>query len=91
MSVLRKGIDASAMEALAGTGAETGARRYRFGPGFIETGMTAGLPLDRVLPMIPLGRMGKPEEVAEAVGFLASGKSSYITGQVFSVNGGVYL
>jgi 3-oxoacyl-[acyl-carrier protein] reductase len=60
-------------------------------PGFIETEMTAGLPLDRVLPRIPLGRMGKPEEVAEVVGFLASGKASYITGQVFSVNGGVYL
>jgi 3-oxoacyl-[acyl-carrier protein] reductase len=60
-------------------------------PGFIETDMTAGLPLDRVLPRIPLGRMGKPEEVAEAVGFLASGKASYITGQVLSVNGGAYL
>jgi len=60
-------------------------------PGFIETEMTAGLSLDRILPMIPLGRMGKPEEVAEVVGFLASGKASYITGQVFSVNGGVYL
>ncbi len=60
-------------------------------PGFIETDMTAGLPLDRILPSIPLGRMGKPEEVAELVGFLASGKASYITGQVISVNGGVYL
>ncbi len=60
-------------------------------PGFIETEMTAGLPLDRILPLIPLGRMGKPEEVAEVVGFLASGKASYITGQVISVNGGVYL
>ena len=60
-------------------------------PGFIETEMTAALPLDRILPMIPMGRMGKPEEVAEVVGFLASGKSSYITGQVFSVNGGAYL
>jgi 3-oxoacyl-[acyl-carrier protein] reductase len=60
-------------------------------PGFIETEITAGLPLDRILPLIPLGRMGKPEEVAEVVGFLASGKASYITGQVFSVNGGVYL
>ena len=60
-------------------------------PGFIETEITAALPLDRILPMIPLGRMGKPEEVAEVVGFLASGKASYITGQVFSVNGGVYL
>jgi 3-oxoacyl-[acyl-carrier protein] reductase len=60
-------------------------------PGFIETEMTGGLPLDRILPLIPLGRMGKPEEVAEVVGFLASDKSSYITGQVISVNGGVYL
>ncbi len=60
-------------------------------PGFIETEMTAGLPLDRILPLIPLGRMGKPEEVAEVVGFLASENASYITGQVFSVNGGVYL
>ncbi|MGZ8450088.1 MAG: SDR family oxidoreductase [Candidatus Deferrimicrobiaceae bacterium] len=38
-----------------------------------------------------MGRMGKPEEVAGAVAFLASGKSSYITGQVVSLNGGVYL
>jgi len=53
--------------------------------------MTAGLPLERILPLIPLGRMGKPEDVAEAVRFLASGKASYITGQVLSVNGGVYL
>ena len=60
-------------------------------PGFIETEITAGLPLDRILPLIPLGRMGKPEEVAEVVGFLASENASYITGQVFSVNGGVYL
>jgi 3-oxoacyl-[acyl-carrier protein] reductase len=60
-------------------------------PGFIETEMTSGLPSDRILPLIPLGRMGKPEEVAEVVGFLASGKASYITGQVLSVNGGVYL
>ncbi|MGE5247063.1 MAG: 3-oxoacyl-ACP reductase FabG [Verrucomicrobiota bacterium] len=60
-------------------------------PGFIETEMTAGLPLDRILPLIPLGRMGKPEEVAKVVCFLASENASYITGQVFSVNGGVYL
>jgi 3-oxoacyl-[acyl-carrier protein] reductase len=60
-------------------------------PGFIETEMTSGLPLEKIVPMIPLGRMGKPEEVAETVSFLASARASYITGQVFSVNGGVYL
>ena len=50
MSVLRKGIDASAMEALAGTGAETGARRYRFGPGFI--GFSGHFPGNPILPAI---------------------------------------
>jgi 3-oxoacyl-[acyl-carrier protein] reductase len=60
-------------------------------PGFIETEMIDGLPIERILPMIPMERIGKPEEVAEVVSFLCSEKSSYITGQVISVNGGAYM
>lgn len=60
-------------------------------PGFIETEMIEGLPIEQILPMIPIGRVGKPEEVAEVVGFLCSEKASYITGQVISVNGGAYM
>jgi 3-oxoacyl-[acyl-carrier protein] reductase len=60
-------------------------------PGFIETDMTAGLPKDRILPRIPMGRMGRPEEVAGVVSFLCSPDAAYMTGQVLSVNGGLYM
>ena len=60
-------------------------------PGFIDTEMIEGLPMDRILPMIPMGRVGKPGEVAEVVAFLCSDKASYISGQVISVNGGAYM
>jgi len=63
-------------------------------PGFINTGMTAILP-DKVkelfLQQIPLGKMGEPEDVAEAVHWLCSGGSKYVTGQVIHVNGGLYM
>ncbi|HEY3278501.1 MAG TPA: 3-oxoacyl-ACP reductase FabG [Syntrophorhabdaceae bacterium] len=59
-------------------------------PGFIDTEMVKDLPKDKVLPMIPMGRYGTPMEVAGVVSFLCSEKASYITGQVISVNGGVY-
>ncbi len=59
-------------------------------PGFIRTGMTEKLSEKDFKELIPLRRFGEPEEVAEVVGFLASEKSSYITGDVISVNGGLY-
>jgi 3-oxoacyl-[acyl-carrier protein] reductase len=60
-------------------------------PGFIETEMVKELPLDKILPTIPLGRMGTVQEVAAVVTFLCSEVSGYITGQVIGVNGGVYM
>jgi NAD(P)-dependent dehydrogenase (short-subunit alcohol dehydrogenase family) len=61
-------------------------------PGFIATDMLANMPekaLDRVRGQIPLGRLGRPEEIARVVGFLAADQSAYITGQVWAVNGGL--
>jgi 3-oxoacyl-[acyl-carrier protein] reductase len=63
-------------------------------PGFIETPMTDVLPekvREQMLPRIPLGRLGRPEEIAKAVCFLAGDDASYITGQVLSVNGGMHM
>jgi len=59
-------------------------------PGFIRTDMTKDLDEAQLKQMIPMGRFGTAEEVAEAVAFLASEKASYITGTVVNVNGGLY-
>jgi len=58
-------------------------------PGIIETDMIQDIPLDKVLPSIPIGRVGKPEEVAALAVFLLSESASYITRQIISVNGGM--
>lgn len=63
-------------------------------PGFIQTEMTDKIPEDIKVEMlrdIPLQRLGKPDDIADAVEFLISDKASYITGQVLSVNGGYYM
>lgn len=60
-------------------------------PGVIESDMTEDLSKDKVLDMIPMKRFGTAEEVANVIEFLISEKASYITGQVISVNGGLYL
>jgi len=63
-------------------------------PGFIETAMTEKLPekaRERLLSLIPLARLGQPEDVAKVVLFLSSDRSSYITGQVINVDGGMVM
>lgn len=59
-------------------------------PGLIETEMLRGVPLEEALKQIPLGRLGRPEEVAGLVGFLFSESAAYITRQVLAVNGGMF-
>jgi 3-oxoacyl-[acyl-carrier protein] reductase len=59
-------------------------------PGFIKTDMTDGLNEKELQAQIPVKRFGLPEEVAHAVGFLASPEASYITAEVLSINGGLY-
>ena len=73
---------------------ELGKRNIRVNavaPGLIETDMVETIPhLPQIIERIPLGRMGKPEEVAGIVAFLCSPEAAYITGATISVNGGMY-
>jgi 3-oxoacyl-(acyl-carrier-protein) reductase len=89
-----KGAIISFTETLARELAAKGINVNAVAPGFIETDMTRGIPepaLEKVRAMTPMGRLGKPEEIADAVVFLAGPHSSYVTGQVLAVNGGMYM
>jgi 3-oxoacyl-[acyl-carrier protein] reductase len=79
-----------ATKALAQEVGKRGVRVNAVAPGFVITDMTADIKEQDFKAMIPLNRFGKAEEVAEVVAFLAGDKSSYITGEVISVNGGMY-
>lgn len=79
-----------ATKALAQEVAKKGVTVNAVAPGFIRTDMTGELDENQLKAMIPMGRFGKPEEVAAAVGFLASAEASYITGAVLNINGGLY-
>ncbi len=74
--------------------AQRGINVNAIAPGYIETPMTDALPekaKEELKKLIPMERLGKPEDVAEAVLFLVSEESSYVTGQVLNVNGGIYM
>jgi len=79
-----------ASRALASEVARLGIRVNVVAPGLIETDMIQGAPVERIKDVIPMARIGKPEEVARVVRFLCSDDASYVTGQVLSVNGGMF-
>jgi 3-oxoacyl-[acyl-carrier protein] reductase len=85
-----KGGLIAATKALAREIAKRGLTANVVAPGLIDTDMTKGLPLEQMLQVVPLGRLGKVEEVAAAVSYLCSPDAGYVTGQVLSVNGGLY-
>lgn len=80
-------------QSLAKEFASKGVTVNAIAPGFTETDMLKGIPqniMDTILAQIPLGRLGKPSEIAGAVAYLCSDDGDYITGQVIDVNGGLY-
>lgn len=80
----------AASRALASEVARLGIRVNVVAPGLIDTKMLKDVPLHKIKEIIPMARIGRPEEVAKVVRFLCSDDASYITGQVISVNGGMF-
>ncbi len=87
-SAAKAGLNA-ASRVVASEVARLGIRVNVVAPGLIETDMIADAPKDHIKNLIPMARIGKPEEVAKVVAFLCSDDASYVTGQILSVNGGM--
>ena len=80
----------AASRVLSSEVARLGIRVNVVAPGPVDTEMIRDAPVENIKQMIPMGRIGRPEEVAKVVRFLCSDDASYITGQVISVNGGMF-
>jgi acetoacetyl-CoA reductase len=87
-----KAGDIGFIKALAQEGASKGITANAICPGYIATDMVRAVPEEvlktRILPLIPVGRLGEPEEIARAVVFLASDEAGFVTGSTLSINGG---
>jgi acetoacetyl-CoA reductase len=90
-----KAGDIGFVKALALEGASKGITANVIAPGYIGTEMVAAIDPEvlkaRILPLIPIGRLGQPEEIARAVVFLASDEAGYITGSTLAINGGQHM
>ncbi len=90
-----KAGDIGFTKALAQEGARAGITVNVIAPGYIATEMVRAVPEEvlksKILPLIPVGRLGEPEEIARAVAYLASDEAGFITGATLSINGGQYM